>query len=214
MAFNNCRNQTLKMMASEEPLRLFFDPKVKTVAIHKAAIIPVHLKEAMKADLNRDVRLEILIKVNVNLTVKWLSRMIGIFKKDGTHRRIIDYRRLNDAIPHQTNITQSAFKCASACPPNKKKTLLDAKDGYHSVRIKDLDQGYTEFLCEFGRYWCVGSGQGLICSGDAYTARFDKITQEFTNVVRCVDDSLIWADNASEMFDATCRYISVCKGWD
>ena len=74
----------------------------------------------------------------------------------------------------------------------------------------DLDQGYTKFLCEFGRYWCVGSGQGLICSGDAYTARFDKITQEFTNIVRCVDDSLIWADNASEMFDATCRYISVC----
>ena len=60
------------------------------------------------------------------------------------------------------------------------------------------------------RYRCVGCGQGLICSGDAYTTRFDKITQEFNNVVHSVDDSLIWADNASEMFDATCGYISVC----
>ena len=50
--FNNCRNQKLKIMANEEPLRLFVDPKVKPVAIHKAAVIPVYLKEAVKADLD------------------------------------------------------------------------------------------------------------------------------------------------------------------
>ena len=118
----------LKMMASEEPLRLFVDQKVKPVVIHKAAVIPVHLKEAVKADLDRDVQLGILIKVYVNSPVKWLLRIIVTLKKDGTPRRIIDYKRLNDAIPWQTNITQSPFNCASACPPNKKKTLLDAKD--------------------------------------------------------------------------------------
>ena len=125
-------------------------------------------------------------------------------------RRIIDYKRLNYAIPRQTNITQSPFMCASACPPNKKKTLWDAKDGYHSVRILDADQGCTEFLCEFGRYCSVSSGQGSICSGDAYTARFDKITQDFTNVVRCVDDSLVWANYVKDKFNPTCRYILVC----
>ena len=56
----------------------------------------------------------------------------------------------------------------------------------------------------------VRLGQGLIFSGDAYTARFDKVTQDFTNVVRCINDSLIWADNVKDMFDSTCRYISVC----
>ena len=29
-AFNNCRNQKLKMMFTGEPLQLFVDPKVKT----------------------------------------------------------------------------------------------------------------------------------------------------------------------------------------
>ena len=66
----------------------------------------------------------------------------------------------------------------------------------------DSDQEYTEFLGEFGRYRCVGSGQGLICSGNAYTTRFDKIMQDFTNVLQYVDDSLIWADNVREMFDS------------
>ena len=96
-AFNNCRNQKLKMMSTEEPLKLFVDPKVKPVSIHKAAVIHIHLKEAVKADLDTDVRLGILVKVDINSPVKWLSRMIVTLKKDGTPRRIIDYKRLNDA---------------------------------------------------------------------------------------------------------------------
>ena len=101
--------------------------------------------------------------------------------------------------------------CASACPPKKRKTLLDAKDGYHSV-VLALGESceVTEYLCEFGRYRCISSGQGLICSGDAYTHRFDNITSKFTNVVRCVDDSLSWEDDLRSSFDLTCRYLSAC----
>ena len=53
----------------EEPLKMFGDPKVKPVANHKAAVIPIHLKEPVKADLKRDVRLGILVKVDINLPV-------------------------------------------------------------------------------------------------------------------------------------------------
>ena len=91
--------------------------------------------------------------------------------------------------------------CASACPPKKLKTILDAKDGYHSVVLEiGESREVTEFLCEFGRYRCVGSGQGLICRGDAYTHRFDNITSKFQNVVRCVDDSLLWEDDLKTSF--------------
>ena len=74
--FNNCRIQPLKMMYSDKPLQLFVDPSVKPVAIHKAAIIPIHLKARVKADLDRDVGLGILEKVDVNSPVKWLSCML------------------------------------------------------------------------------------------------------------------------------------------
>ena len=60
-------------MYSDKPLQLFVDPSVKPVAIHKAAKIPIHLKARVKADLDRDVRLSILEKVNVDSPVKWLS---------------------------------------------------------------------------------------------------------------------------------------------
>ena len=116
--FNNCRVQPLKMMFTEQPLELFVDPNIKPVAIHKAAVIPVHLKAAVKADLDRDVRFGILEKVDVNSPVRWLSRMIVALKKDGSPRRLIDYKNLNNAIPRQTNITQSPFFLCPGVSPS------------------------------------------------------------------------------------------------
>ena len=97
--FINCRIQPLNMMYTDRPLELFVDPKVKPVAIHKAAVIPIHLKARVKDNLDRDVRFGIYEKVDVNSPMKWLSRMIITLKKDGSSRRWIDYKRLNDAIP-------------------------------------------------------------------------------------------------------------------
>ena len=57
----------------------------------------------------------------------------------------------------------------------------------------------------------MGSGQRLVCSGDAYTHRFDRITQDLSNVVQCMDDSLLWDDNVKSMFDFKCKYMSTCS---
>ena len=102
--------------------------------------------------------------------------------------------------------------CASACRPNKNKTILDAKDGYHSVELEEGEsREVTKFVCEFGRYRCVSSGQGLICNGDAYTHVFDNITSKFQNVVRCVDDSMLWEDSLKSSFDLVCKYLLTCS---
>ena len=72
-------------MYTDKPLELFVDPRVRPVAINKAAVIPIHLKARVKADLDRDVRLGILEKDDVNSPVKWLSCMIITLKR--TDRR-------------------------------------------------------------------------------------------------------------------------------
>ena len=53
-------------------------------------------------------------------------------------------------------------------------------------------------------------GRGLYVPA-MLTHRFDKIKHDFSDVVRCVDDSLLWADNVKSMFDLTCKYISACS---
>ena len=137
-------------MMRGSPLQLFVDKSVKPVAIHKAATIPVHLKARVKADLDRDCRLGILEKVDINSPVKWLSRMLITLKKDGSPRRIIDFKNLNNAIPRQTNITMSPFLCAQQCPKGKKKLFLMRKMGI--IRLS-LQRGKVGKLPNF----CVNS---------------------------------------------------------
>ena len=52
------------------PLYLFEDPSVKPVSVHKDGTIPIHFKAQVKRDLDRDVGLGILEKVNVNTPVR------------------------------------------------------------------------------------------------------------------------------------------------
>ena len=78
--------------------------------------------------------------------------------------RVTNFCIFLDAIPRQMNITKSPFMCASDCPAGKKKSILDAKDGDHSVVLeKGESRAVTEFLCEFGRYRCIGSGSSYKC---------------------------------------------------
>ena len=59
-------------MYTDTPLELFVDPSVKPVAIYKAAIIPIHLKDWVKADLDMDAWLGSLEKSRC----KFISEMV------------------------------------------------------------------------------------------------------------------------------------------
>ena len=54
--FNICEHQALPLMTGE-PIRLFVDEKVKPHAVNTPATIPIHFREEVKAQLDRDVRL-------------------------------------------------------------------------------------------------------------------------------------------------------------
>ena len=80
-------------MTGSPPLKLFVDPDAKPVAAHKPAQVPMHWKEAVKGGLDRDVRLGVLEKVDVNVPVERCSRMVVTPKPNSDeHRRVIDYQ--------------------------------------------------------------------------------------------------------------------------
>ena len=60
-AFNTCKHQPLHYMTGS-PLQLHVDPQATPVACHKVVPIPLHWRERVKADLERDVRIGVLEK--------------------------------------------------------------------------------------------------------------------------------------------------------
>ena len=53
-------------MDGSPPLRIFVDDEARPIAAHSPSQIPLHWQQAVKDGLDRDVRLGVLEKVEVN----------------------------------------------------------------------------------------------------------------------------------------------------
>ena len=206
--FNICENQTLPKM-SGPPLKLNIDPSVVPTAVHTPIPIPVHWKEEVKAQLDRDCKLGVIEPVPWGEPTLWCSRMVIMPKANGSPRRTIDLQALNDASLRQTHHTPPPFHLAMSVPHNTKKTVLDAWNGYHSQEICEEDRHYTNFITPFGRYRYKCAPQGFLASGDAYTRKYDEIIGHINNKVKCIDDTLLWQDNIENAFFHTCAYLTL-----
>ncbi|MCG7876793.1 MAG: hypothetical protein N0C90_10735, partial [Candidatus Thiodiazotropha endolucinida] len=149
--FNVGEHQPLPLMKCE-PLRLHVDPTAVPVAVHKPALVPIHWQDQVYADLERDVRIGVLERVDPNTPTTWCSRMVVTGKADGTPRRTVDLQPQNRHSVRQTHHVPSPFHLADRVPQSTKKTVTDAWNGYHSVPICEEDRHITTFITPWGGY--------------------------------------------------------------
>jgi len=207
--FNICEHQILPMM-DVPPLRLMVDKNSKPVAAHKPIPVPLHWRDKIKDGLDRDVRLGVIEPVPIGEPVTWCHRMVVCAKKDGTPRRTVDFQPLNQYATRETHHTQSPFHQARSVPHNKKKTVFDAWNGYHSIPLHEDDYHLTTFITPWGRYRYRVAPQGYIASGDGYTRRYDEIVTNIQNKTKCVDDAILWDDNIEESFWSAVQWLDTC----
>ena len=207
--FNVCTHQPLPEMHGP-PMRLMIDRNAKPVAVHKAIPVPVHYQEEVKKGLDNDCRMGVIEPVPEGTPTTWCHRMVVCSKKDGGCRRTVDFQALNKCAARETHHTPSPYQLAREVPSNTKKTTLDAWNGYHSIKLYKGDHHITTFITPWGRYRYTRCPQGYIASGDAYTRRYDSIIADIKNKVKCVDDTLLWADTIEESFTQTINYLQLC----
>ena len=188
--FNVCPHQPLSLMHGP-PLDFVMKPDANPYAVHTPATVAAHLEKKVKADLDRDVALGVLKKVEPGEFTgveDWCHRMVIGRMHNGDPRRTVDLQPLNDA---------SVRQCHPPAPPLQQATTVseeihkyDAWNGFHSVKIHEKDRWKTIFLIPCGRYKYLTAPQGYKVSGDAYTARYDKITVGVQKMRRVIDNTL------------------------
>ena len=210
-AFNTCAHQPLQTMTGE-PVKVQFKEEAKPCAVHTPIPVPFHWKYQVKEEIERDVRLGIIEPVPQGAPTKWCSRMVVTSKKDGSPRRTVDLQKLNKATLRETHHTPSPFNLVSSIPNHTRKTVLDAWNGYHSLKLAGDAKESTTFITEWGRYRYCRAPMGFHASGDAYTRRFDDITVGFPRVKRCIDDSVLWdpEEDVEATFWHAFDYIKLC----
>ena len=106
--FNMCEHQQLPLMDCP-PMRLMIDPDAKPVAHQTHVPVPLHWRDAVKDGLDQDVRLGVIEKVSIGDPVTWCHRMVVCAKKNGKHRRSVDFQALNVHSTRETHHTPSPF---------------------------------------------------------------------------------------------------------
>ncbi len=179
-------------------MKIHVDPDATPVACLKPGFIPLHLYDAVIADLEKDLALGVLERPPINEPLTWCHRMVIQTKQDGTPRRTIDMSPLNRVCKREPHGSKSPFQMARAIPRYTWKSVHDAWNGFHSILIQLRDRHLTTFMTPIGRLRYARAPQGALCSGDAYNQRFDTVLADFTDKERCVDDTVYW-DNEEDM---------------
>ena len=206
--FNTCEHQPLPLMHGP-PLELHVDPTAKPFAAYTPASVPVHWAEKVRSDLERDVELGVLERVNENIPVTWCHRMVVCRKRNGDPRRTVDLQPLNSVSIRQCHPTAPPLQQAMDIPHGVKKSTLDAWNGYHSVEIRESDRHLTTFITPWGRFRYKTAPQGYLASGDAYTHRYDKITMGFRDIKRVIDDTLLHSKDIESSFHHVAKYLTL-----
>ena len=198
------------MAGRQPPAHIHLVPNAKPCAHHTPIPVPLHMKEVVKKQIDDDVERGIIERVPANEPAIWCSQMVIMQKKNGTIRRVIDLQHLNAQCIRETHHTPSPFQLACQIPPQTKKTKFDAVDGYHSVALDEESQKLTTFITEWGRYRYKRLTQGHISAGDSYTYRYDDLTREVEDKVKCVDDTCLFKPTIEEAFFHAWDYLTLC----
>ena len=101
-------------------------------AKHNRIPVPYHYRDEVKKAFWDDVESGVITPVPIGAPTDWCSTMVITAKKNWKPRRTVDYQHLNSQCKQEAHHKSSTFQLALQVPPNtKKKTVLDAVDGYH-----------------------------------------------------------------------------------
>ena len=205
---NMCSHQKLPEIAGP-PLSFKLKDGASPKAVHTPATVPVHWHDKVKEQLDRDVRMGILERVEPNEPAVWQHRMVVVRKQNGSPRRTVDMQALNQATIRQTHPLTSPYLKAMSVPHNVYKSVTDTWEGYHSIPLDTDSSKMTRFITPYGAFRYLRSPQGFQSSGDAFTKRTEKITAEVKDKIMQVDDSLLWGDGILNTFNRTCEYLTL-----
>ena len=209
-AFNTCKHSPLQSMTGVPMKAIKKKDGASNPRWYTPIPVPFHWKKQVKADLDRDVRLGIIERVPQGEICEWCSRMVITPKANGKPRRTIDFQELNNVTSREVHHTPSPINLVAQIPAGKKKTVLDAWNGYHSLMLDPESRDLTTFNTEWGRYRYLRGPQGFHGTGDAYTRRFDDITSGEERYLRCIDDGLLYDDAVEDAFWHTFDHIKLC----
>ena len=164
------------------------DPLIKPVQ-HLPRRVPLALKERLKAKIE-DLEKRSIIK-KVECPTPWISSMVTVVKPNKL-RICIDPKDLNKAIKRPNYQMPILDEILPNLANAKVFSVLDAKDGFHQVKLDESSSYLTTFWTPFGRYRYLRMPFGISSAPEEYQRRMHDVVQGLPGVEIIADDILVY----------------------
>ena len=175
------------------PLKEDAKPFAQPVPIN----IPIPSYKQVKEEIKKLVEAGILVPVNE--PTEWCSPIVCIPKSEGKGIRICgDFTRVNSYIKRSVYPISSVDNSLAHIQGGMYFSKIDVKAGFHQIKLSKKSQRLTTIITPFGRFIYTGLPFGFNISSDIFCYEFDEILAEIPNVIKHVDEVLIFANTIEE----------------
>ena len=149
----------------------------------------------------------------VDKPTKWVSPAFFVPKPDGIRMRLMtDYTKLNKFVHRPIHPFPSMRDIIQSIPHRQKLfAKLDAVYWYFQLALDEESSYLTPFLLPQGRFRYLRAPMGLNASSEEWCRHSDVAVEGLEWCLKIVDDIIIWATSADEMWSRINVVLDRCK---
>ena len=201
---------SLKPMTGS-PMVIHLTEDATPYAVRAARPVPYAWRDNVRSQLDEMVRQGIIAPLGDEPS-DWCHPLVLVTKSDGGVRICVDLTKLNKFVKRPLHPLSTPREAVSSIPVNSRIfSTLDAKSGYWQLPLQESSQHLTTFITPWGRFKFLRAPMGLVSTGDEYCRRGDLALQGLDNIVKVVDDILVYDETLEDHADRLRAVLTHCR---
>ena len=138
----------------------------------------------------------------------WVNSMVVAEKRNGDIRFCIDPNDLNKALKREHSQIPTKEKVLANMAGARYFSKMDAKSGFHQIRLDKKSSLMTTFNTPFGRYRYNRLPMGICSAPEVFQKAMSQHLEDLEGFAVIHDDIVVWAETEEEQdarLDATLR---------
>jgi hypothetical protein len=179
-----------------------------TPVIHPPRKVPAALRDKVKTELDRMVKLGVIAKQDE--PTDWVHSLVTV-RKPNKLRLCIDPKDLNRAIKREHYHLQTVEEVIEKLPQAKVFSKFDATHGFWHIKLDEPSSKLLTFNTPFGRYRYLRLPFGISSAPEVFSKRVQEMFSDLTGVECIVDDILVWGETTAEHDSRVQQMLQRCR---
>ena len=159
--------------------------------------VTIPLLEPLMTELDRMLEMGVIKKIEA--PTDWCHPIVEEIKPKGKIRLCIDLTKLNAVTNRELYQLEGTVETlAKIGEIYKVMSKLDASSGYWQMTLDEESQRKCAFITPFGRFCPTRAPFGLTSMPEIFNRKMDEIIEGLNEVVKSMDDFLIYGKDAKE----------------